>query len=300
MLIATWFSVGACSVTASFGAHHHLARQLAGREPVHASAADSSSSTSSGSISTSSGSAPDASSSSAAREAVRVVVVRADDRELEHDRPVVVHAGQFATGADEHERARVVELVERGLGGRRVAGALERDRVRLGDADGPSARVAARRASTHARRADRRARSRRAGAGSDTVMSSTPRARSTAVVSSPTGPAPVTSTRSPGATPDRLTVWIAIAVGSVSAAARVVKRRRIREQARGRHDDVAAERAAPERSDRVAACAGTPTGRPRRHARHSPQPASGSATTRVPTQPASTPSPTATTVPAHS
>ena len=65
------------------------------------------------------------------------------------------------------------------------------------------------------------ARSRRSGAGSDTVMSSTPRARSTAVVSRPTGPPPVTSTRSSGVTPDRFTVWIAIAVGSVSAAARV-------------------------------------------------------------------------------
>jgi hypothetical protein len=65
------------------------------------------------------------------------------------------------------------------------------------------------------------ARSRRNGAGSDTVMSSIPRARSTAVVSSPTGPPPVTSTRSAGVAPARLTVWIAIAVGSVSAAARV-------------------------------------------------------------------------------
>ena len=34
----------------------------------------------------------------------------------------------------------------------------------------------------------------------------------------PTGPAPVTSTRSSGVAPERLTVWIAIAVGSVRAA----------------------------------------------------------------------------------
>ena len=52
-------------------------------------------------------------------------------------------------------------------------------------------------------------------------MSVTPRRRSTAVVSRPTGPPPVTSTRSSGVAPARLTVWIAIAVGSVSAAARV-------------------------------------------------------------------------------
>ena len=51
-------------------------------------------------------------------------------------------------------------------------------------------------------------------------MSSMPRACSTASVSNPTGPAPVISTRSPGATPETFIVCKAIAVGSVSAAAR--------------------------------------------------------------------------------
>ncbi len=65
------------------------------------------------------------------------------------------------------------------------------------------------------------ARSRRAGEGSDTVMSRTPRVRSTAVVKRPTGPPPVMSTRSSAETFARFTVCNAIAVGSVSAAARV-------------------------------------------------------------------------------
>ena len=76
---------------------------------------------------------PDASSSSARREAVRVVVVRAEQRELEHDRAVVVHARHVVSGADEDERARVVELVERGFRGAGATRALERDGVRLRD-----------------------------------------------------------------------------------------------------------------------------------------------------------------------
>ena len=76
------------------------------------------------------------------------------------------------------------------------------------------------------------ARSRRRAAGSETVMSSTPRVRSTAVVSRPTGPAPVTSTRSSGETSARFTVWIAIAVGSVSAAARLDSASGIRDSRR--------------------------------------------------------------------
>ena len=68
-----------------------------------------------------------------AREAVRVVVVRTEQRELEHDRAVVVHARQFVSGADEDERARVVELVERGFGRAGATRALERDGVGLRD-----------------------------------------------------------------------------------------------------------------------------------------------------------------------
>ncbi len=57
----------------------------------------------------------------------RVVVVRADDRLLHDDHAVVVDARRRAAGADEHERARVVELVERRLRRRAVARALEHD-----------------------------------------------------------------------------------------------------------------------------------------------------------------------------
>ena len=49
-------------------------------------------------------------------------------------------------------------------------------------------------------------------------MSEIPCARSTAMMRSPTGPAPVTSTRSSGSTPANRTAWRAIAVGSASAA----------------------------------------------------------------------------------
>ncbi len=52
-------------------------------------------------------------------------------------------------------------------------------------------------------------------------MSVTPRLRNTAIVKRPTGPPPVTSTRSSAVTFARLTVCSAMAVGSVSAAARV-------------------------------------------------------------------------------
>src|ERR1700730_17876105 len=143
------------------------------------------------------------------------------------------------------------------------------------------------------------ARSRRRANGSDTVMSSTPRARNTAVVRSPTGPATVTRTASSGSTAESATQCSAIAVGSASAAARV-------------------ERAAGTRSNRSAGtttyCVNAPwnssrstgwrsrhtEGRPRRHARHRPQPRVGSKTTRAPISHVSTPSPSAATTPAHS
>ena len=51
-------------------------------------------------------------------------------------------------------------------------------------------------------------------------MSSMPAARSAATVSRPIGPAPVTSTRSPGLAFDRVIPCKATASGSVSAAAR--------------------------------------------------------------------------------
>ena len=88
------------------------------------------------------------------------------------------------------------------------------------------------------------ARWRRTGEGSLTVMSEIPWARSTAMMSSPTGPAPVTSTRSSGPTPARRTACRVIAVGSVSAATLVERESGNPDQAVGRDRLVAAERTA--------------------------------------------------------
>ena len=71
-----------------------------------------------------------------------------------------------------------------------------------------------------------------------------PRVRSTASVSKPTGPPPVMRTRSSGCAPERLTVCNAIAVGSVSAAARTGSSGRDREQSGRVDDDELRERAA--------------------------------------------------------
>ena len=114
---------------AAVRAHHHLAGELAGREPVHRrqqtvehdvvrfdQLLDRQT--------------PRSEQRERGGETVVVVVVRADDRQLEDDRPIVVDPRQLASGTDEHERAGVVELVERGLRGPRVARALEGDRVR--------------------------------------------------------------------------------------------------------------------------------------------------------------------------
>ena len=131
--------------------------------------------------------------------------------------------GGCAPGADEDQRAGEVELVERRFGGLGLARALERHDEGLIDAwpigRGPSV------VGGHGARSRPRAiaRSRRLAAGSETVMSVTPRLRSTARMSRPTGPPPVTSTRSPGSTPARSTACRAMAVGSVSAASRVLR-----------------------------------------------------------------------------
>ena len=118
-------------------------------------ASTSSSSTSSGSISCVERQRARREQLERGREPLGVVVVRADDRQLEHDRAVVVDARHVVAGPDEHERARVVELVERRLRRGRVARALERDRVRLGDRAGPSARAADRSGAITRRRTDR-------------------------------------------------------------------------------------------------------------------------------------------------
>ena len=97
-------------------AHHHLAGELARREAVHASASSSSSSDVVGFDQQVERQRARREQLERGREAAGVVVVRADDRELEHDHAVVVDARHVVAGADEHQRARVVELVERRLG----------------------------------------------------------------------------------------------------------------------------------------------------------------------------------------
>ena len=147
----------------------------------------------------------------------------------------------LGAGAEEHERSGPVELVERGLDRGGATRALERERERLGDRPSHRRRGSASGVTTVAPSAA--ARSRRAGAGSLTVMSSTPAALSTAIISRPTGPAPVTSTRSPGRTPDTECACIAIATGSVSAAERSDRPVGQRKQPAGVDVHVAGERA---------------------------------------------------------
>ena len=66
-------------------------------------------------------------------ETLGVVIVGADNGQLEHDHPVVVDAWQIPARADEDEGSGEVELVESGLGGAGVSGALERHREGLVD-----------------------------------------------------------------------------------------------------------------------------------------------------------------------
>ena len=102
-------------------------------------------------------------------------------------------------------------------------------------------------------RRPRGALARRGAAGSDTVMSVTPCERSTAVVRSPTGPPPVTSTRSSGVAPERATVCSAIAVGSVERGRPGRQPVGDAQQTRRGHRLVPAERAAePEVVGRLA------------------------------------------------
>ena len=75
-------------------------------------------------------------------------------------------------------------------------------------------------------------------------MSLMPCARSTAMISRPTGPAPVTRTRSSGRTSASRSACRVIAVGSASAAGRVGKRIGDPDQPVGRHCLVLAERPA--------------------------------------------------------
>ena len=136
--------------------------------------------------------------------------------------------GRLEAGPDDHERAGVVELAER------------RPRRRWRDPSTRTRRRRARRpagpwAASPACRASRPGWPRRrepAGAGpaegSLTVMSEIPWARSTATSSRPTGPAPVTSTRSSGWTSASRSACRVMAVGSARAATLVGRESGIR------------------------------------------------------------------------
>ena len=139
------------------------------------------------------GSRPDASSSSDALEAVGVVTERAGDHELVEQDAVGVELRPRHARAHQHERAPPLQLGEPGLHGLAVAGALEddvdrvvdhgaRDRTARGPraTSGPTTSVAPSRRASAWRTAD----------GSLTFTSSTPMARSAAMVSAPIGPAP--------------------------------------------------------------------------------------------------------------
>ncbi len=164
---------------------------------------------------------------------------------------------------------------------------------------GPSGRASG---VTTARAPMSAARRRRNGLGSTTVMSVTPWLSSTASVSSPTGPPPVMRTRSSGPAPDRLTVWRAIAVGSRERSRQRVVRPSGMLSSLAWVAGTATRRLNAPRKERKSGTGRRrhTDGRPRRQARHEPQPGVGPATTRAPVSQSVTSAPTPTTVPAHS
>ena len=154
-----------------------------------------------------------------AREAVGVVDERAGDHELVQQDAVRVELRPGHARADEHERARALELRERRLPARgRCPSTRARRRTarRRGRTASPASR--ARRGRRCGRRASRTARA-ASPCGSLTTMSSTPSALSAATDRNPIGPPPVTSQRVPGRAPP---AWVmpcsATASGSTSAA----------------------------------------------------------------------------------
>ena len=115
----------------------------------------------------------------------------------------------------------------------------------------------------------------------------------------PTGPPPVISTRSSIPTSASSTAWMAMAVGSASAATRVASESGIR---RALAADTVTYRAKAPRMSRMSdgPRRRQTEGRPRRHGRHSPQPGVGLNTTRSPPDHAG-PAPSAeATMPDHS
>ena len=147
----------------------------------------------------------------------------------------------------------------------------------------PSASTAASASSdgSTARSAPRlRARSRRAGWGSDTSTSAAPRALAQSTAASPMGPPPRTATRSPGCRSTRRRARRAMARGSTRAWSSPVT-------AAGRANSSSAPRATssakpPGRLSPTRANSVQWSGRPARQCRHAPQPKKGRATTWVP------------------
>ncbi len=100
-------------------------------------------------------------------------------------------------------------------------------------------------------------------------------------MSRPTGPPPVTRTRSSGRTSASSTAWMAMAVGSARAATRVVSESGMRRALPA--DTVTYWANAPRISRMSDGPRSTQTeGRPRRHGRHRPHPGVGLKTTRSP------------------
>ena len=192
--------------------------------------------------------------------------------------------GIVVAGPDEHERPGVVELVEAPTRPRPRSRSTRRRSCTARRPAGPSAPASARRVRSRAAAPTASARSRRTGAGSETVMSvDAARAQHGGRQQADRAAAGDEHAVARGRRPTRFTVWIAIAVGSVSAAARVESASGTRSSARRGHDLVAAERAAVKSRRSGGSRRRHTDERPRRHARHSPQPGVGFCTTRAPT-----------------
>ena len=168
--------------------------------PARHRLAERSSGTSTGSISRSVGSASRGEQLERPLEAVGVVDERPAHLELVEEHAVRVERRRLDAGADHREAAAAAQLVEAGLHGGLLAGALEHDVDRVGgDALGLPHRVQLEvvGVAAPARRRARRPARRRASPGSTAVTGPMPRATSAAIVSAPIGPAPITMARSP-------------------------------------------------------------------------------------------------------
>ena len=169
------------------------------------------------------GSLPDGEQGERLLEAVVVVGVGAGDDQLVEQDPVRIEPGPLDAGADEHEGAGLHELREPGLHRLGLAGALEHDVDGVVDDAHRARPCSARRAPRGGAPAWRRRR-RPAPGGWARARRSARRRRPWPAAprcsSAPIGPAPSTSTRSPGWVPPWWMPWSATDSGSASAAAR--------------------------------------------------------------------------------